>query len=86
LNGIKILLNFPEDAGEAHEAGLCVSGSAATVRARLLEEIEASGVNYLLCRIAFGNLTLEQSLQSVALIQHEIMPAFAMRETEETAA
>ncbi len=86
LHRIKIPVNFPEDVEEAHESGLCIAGSASTVRDRLLKDVEASGINYLLCRLAFGNLTLEQSLQSVALIQHEIMPAFTLREFDEIAA
>ncbi len=85
VHNMQIPLNFPEDPEEAQEAGLCVAGSAPTVRARLLEQIEESGVNYLLCRLAFGNLTLEQSLQSVAFMQHEIIPAFATRGIDEAA-
>lgn len=81
-----IPLNLPDDPDEAMRAGLCIAGSAATVRARLADEIPASGINYLLCRLAFGNLTFEQSMQSVALMQHEVMPAFAMREFDGVAA
>lgn len=86
LHGVQIPLSFPEDPDEAMAAGICVAGTAATVRDRLFREIDDAGVNYLLCRLAFGNLTLEQSLQSVALLQHEVMPAFALREVRDSAA
>jgi hypothetical protein len=36
--------------------------------------------------VAFGNLTLEQYLQSVALMQHEVRQAFALRDLESQAA
>jgi alkanesulfonate monooxygenase SsuD/methylene tetrahydromethanopterin reductase-like flavin-dependent oxidoreductase (luciferase family) len=82
LNDIPLPLNLPEDPDEAIKAGLCIAGSAETVRTRMHEEISEAGINYLVCRLAFGNLTLEQSLQSVALLQHEVMPAFVLRDME----
>jgi hypothetical protein len=42
--------------------------------------VEASGIDYLLCRLAFGSLALADSLQSVALMQHEVMPQVAQAE------
>jgi hypothetical protein len=33
-------------------------------------------VNYLLCRLAFGDLPREVSERSVALLADEVMPAF----------
>lgn len=75
VHGKQIPLNFPEDPDEEMDAGLCLAGSVDTVRTRLVEEIDQSGINYLLCRLAFGNLTLAQSLESVQLLQHEIIPA-----------
>ena len=85
INDIKIPLNFPDNADDAMKAGLCLAGSSETVRSQMSDEIEASGINYLVCRLAFGNLTLEQSLQSVALLQHEIMPEFSLRNVGEAA-
>jgi alkanesulfonate monooxygenase SsuD/methylene tetrahydromethanopterin reductase-like flavin-dependent oxidoreductase (luciferase family) len=78
IHNIPIPLNFPENFADARAAGLCVVGSAATVRDTLARDIETAGVNYLLCRIAFGDLPMEESLQTVALLQHEIMPAFTV--------
>ena len=56
-------------------AGFCVVGSPSTVRDRLLPQVEAAGVNYLLGRLAFGNLALERSLRSVELLEEEVIPA-----------
>lgn len=72
---MQIPLNFPENFFEAREVGLCVVGSVATVRDVLKREIAAAGINYLLCRMAFGTLAKDVSLRSIALFEREIMPA-----------
>jgi alkanesulfonate monooxygenase SsuD/methylene tetrahydromethanopterin reductase-like flavin-dependent oxidoreductase (luciferase family) len=76
VHGTRVTLPLPEDPDVALAAGLCVAGSPATVRDRLLDECERSGVNYLLGRFAFGGLPLGASLRSVDLFQREIAPAF----------
>ena len=66
---------FPEDFGAACELGLVVAGSADTVRDVLLGQIERTGVNYLLGRFAFGDLALDESLESLERFTADIMPA-----------
>ena len=68
---------FPEDFDAVHKAGLAAVGSPETVRALLASEIKHSGVNYLLCRFAFGDLTLQESLRSVDMFATQVMPHFA---------
>lgn len=75
--GVRIPLNFPSDFDDAVNVGLCVVGSPSTVRDRLLPQIEQAGINYLLGRLAFGNLALERSLRSVELLEEEVLPALA---------
>ena len=41
--------------------------------ARLIEE---TGVNYVICCFAWGDLTLAQSLRSLRLFAEGVMPAF----------
>jgi alkanesulfonate monooxygenase SsuD/methylene tetrahydromethanopterin reductase-like flavin-dependent oxidoreductase (luciferase family) len=67
---------FPEDFDAVHKAGLAAVGSPSTVRTLLASEINQSGVNYLLCRFAFGDLTLQESRRSVDLFAAEVMPHF----------
>jgi alkanesulfonate monooxygenase SsuD/methylene tetrahydromethanopterin reductase-like flavin-dependent oxidoreductase (luciferase family) len=50
-------------------------GSPARVRAKLNEAIAATGVNYLLLRFAFGDMTLTEALRSVDLFAREVRPA-----------
>jgi alkanesulfonate monooxygenase SsuD/methylene tetrahydromethanopterin reductase-like flavin-dependent oxidoreductase (luciferase family) len=75
-HGRRIPLPIPAEFDAADAAGFCLVGSASTVRERLLAETEEAGVNYVLGRFAFGDLTLEESLQSVGLFADEVMPAF----------
>ncbi len=77
IHDIQIPINFPEDFEQARAEGHCIVGTAQSVRDALGGEIEAAGVNYLLCRLAFGDLPKEASMQSVTLMQSEIMPAFS---------
>jgi alkanesulfonate monooxygenase SsuD/methylene tetrahydromethanopterin reductase-like flavin-dependent oxidoreductase (luciferase family) len=75
--GVPIPLSFPSDFDDAVNVGFCIVGSPSTVRDRLLPQVEEAGINYLLGRLAFGNLALERSLRSVELLQEEVLPALA---------
>jgi alkanesulfonate monooxygenase SsuD/methylene tetrahydromethanopterin reductase-like flavin-dependent oxidoreductase (luciferase family) len=68
-------LKFPMDYDEAEAAGYAISGTPAQVRDRVIRDIDESGVNYFLCRFAFGDMTREESLRSVELFAREVMPA-----------
>jgi alkanesulfonate monooxygenase SsuD/methylene tetrahydromethanopterin reductase-like flavin-dependent oxidoreductase (luciferase family) len=68
---------FPDEFDEAETTGRAVAGSADKVRAFLQHEVAVSGINYLLCRFAFGDLPRDAALQSVALFSREVMPAFS---------
>jgi hypothetical protein len=47
------------------------------VREAIARQAEQSGVNYLLARFAFGDLSLEESLQSAELFAQAVMPGLA---------
>lgn len=53
-----------------------VTGSPTTVRAKIEEQIEASGANYFVARFAYGNLSHEESVRSLDLFANEVMPHF----------
>ena len=72
---MNIPLSFPDNLPAAIDAGYCVVGSPATVRQNLTDQIKAAGINYLVSRLAFGELSLEASMQSVALLEHEVIPS-----------
>jgi hypothetical protein len=39
--------------------------------------VAASGCNYVICSLAWGTLSREQSLRSLRLFADEVMPAFS---------
>ena len=53
-----------------------ITGTPATVRARIEEELKESGANYYVPRFAYGNLTHEESIRSLELFTSEVMPHF----------
>ncbi len=57
-------------------AATLITGTPATVRARIEKEIEESGANYFVSRFAYGNLTHEESVRSLELFTTEVMPHF----------
>ena len=53
-----------------------VTGSPATVREKIEQQVEESGANYFVARFAYGNLTHEESVRSLELFASEVMPHF----------
>ncbi|MBI3196834.1 MAG: LLM class flavin-dependent oxidoreductase, partial [Rhodospirillales bacterium] len=66
---------IPAEFEGALDGGYIVAGSAATVRDRLRRDNAVAGINYCLCRLAFGDLSFEESRRSVELLAREVMPA-----------
>jgi alkanesulfonate monooxygenase SsuD/methylene tetrahydromethanopterin reductase-like flavin-dependent oxidoreductase (luciferase family) len=74
--GVDPGIRFPADAAEAIEGRFMFAGTATSVRESIAELVGATGINYLLCRFAFGSMPFEASLRSVALFIDEVLPAF----------
>src|SRR5438552_2609160 len=53
---------YPDNFDEAQQLGFGIAGAAATVRDTLLRQLAEAQTNYLVCRFAFGDMTLEESL------------------------
>ena len=66
---------LPEDFDAVERHGEALVGSPATVRQVLAAQMRAAGANYLVCRFAFGDLSLAEMLRSVRLFASEVMPA-----------
>jgi len=63
---------------EVHRASAAtlIAGTPETVRARIEQELEQSGANYMMVRFAYGDLTHEESVRSLQLFSSEVMPHF----------
>jgi alkanesulfonate monooxygenase SsuD/methylene tetrahydromethanopterin reductase-like flavin-dependent oxidoreductase (luciferase family) len=77
MYGTRKRREWVSDFDEARAAGLIAAGSPKTVRDYLANFIDESGINYLAVRIAFGDLTVEQSLHSLELLTKHVFPDLA---------
>jgi alkanesulfonate monooxygenase SsuD/methylene tetrahydromethanopterin reductase-like flavin-dependent oxidoreductase (luciferase family) len=66
---------YPDNFDEAQQRGFGIAGTAATVRDGLLRQLAEAQNNYLVCRFAFGDMSLDESLRSVELFARQVMPA-----------
>jgi alkanesulfonate monooxygenase SsuD/methylene tetrahydromethanopterin reductase-like flavin-dependent oxidoreductase (luciferase family) len=66
---------IPEKFEDALDQGYIIAGSASTVRERMKRDNEIAGINYCICRLAFGDLSFEESRRSTELFAKEVMPA-----------
>lgn len=67
---------IPEDYDAAVKGGIVLVGTSSQVHEQLEREIEITGVNYILTRFAFGDLSLEESRFSLESFESDVMPAF----------
>jgi alkanesulfonate monooxygenase SsuD/methylene tetrahydromethanopterin reductase-like flavin-dependent oxidoreductase (luciferase family) len=70
-------LVLPDDYDEAQRAGIGIAGSPQTVLDTLAPQIRAAGINYFVCRLAFGNLSPAISRRSLDLFTAKVMPSLA---------
>jgi alkanesulfonate monooxygenase SsuD/methylene tetrahydromethanopterin reductase-like flavin-dependent oxidoreductase (luciferase family) len=75
---------YPQTFDELEGMGLGVAGSPDKVRDVLCAQVAEAQTNYLVSRLAFGDLSLAESMRSVELYAAAVMPALAaVREAAE---
>jgi alkanesulfonate monooxygenase SsuD/methylene tetrahydromethanopterin reductase-like flavin-dependent oxidoreductase (luciferase family) len=62
---------------EMQASGLAFAGAPATVANTLRAQLELVDANYLVGQFVFGDMSLEESLKSVALFAERVMPELA---------
>jgi alkanesulfonate monooxygenase SsuD/methylene tetrahydromethanopterin reductase-like flavin-dependent oxidoreductase (luciferase family) len=67
---------FPEEFEGAEAEGRAVAGAPAKVRDFLARDLAESGVNYLLCRFAFGSISRAEAERSIDLFGRYVMAEF----------
>ena len=68
---------YSEDFDGIVKSGQAIAGSPQTVREAIARQAAESGVNYVLARLAFGDLSLQESLRSAELLARGVMPELA---------
>jgi alkanesulfonate monooxygenase SsuD/methylene tetrahydromethanopterin reductase-like flavin-dependent oxidoreductase (luciferase family) len=71
-----IPFHFAENLEIALAKDSAIVGSPATVRAEIERHVRETRCNYFVTRFAYGNLTHEESVRSLALFTSEVMPHF----------
>ncbi|MEY2657013.1 MAG: hypothetical protein RLZZ395_755, partial [Pseudomonadota bacterium] len=74
LHGTKPGAYFPATWDELAAAGRALAGTPQTVREQMLHQIEVSGINFVLTRFAFGDISFVHSQRSVSLFASDVMP------------
>ena len=74
----------PPEIDDQIADGRAVVGTPGKVRDILKAQLAESGANYMVCRFAFGDLSLAESLRSLDLFSRDVMPA--LRESMPVAA
>jgi hypothetical protein len=65
---------------EMQASGLAFAGAPATVASALRAQLACVDANYLVGQFVFGDMTLAESLRSVALFAERVMPDLAKTE------
>lgn len=73
-NVVAPLATYSPDYDESVKRGFIIAGTAQQVGEMIEKQTADCGINYMMCRLAFGNLPYEASLRSVELLASEIMP------------
>lgn len=76
-HGMDFPLPLPPQLGPLLEIGAAFAGTASGFRDFVAARVEAIGADYVACDVAFGNVTLDEALQTATLIGEEVIPAFA---------
>ena len=64
---------FPETFEEAEAQGRAIAGTPDKVRDFLQTSIDAGGLNYVLCRFAFGDMERDACLNSIDMFTNRVM-------------
>jgi alkanesulfonate monooxygenase SsuD/methylene tetrahydromethanopterin reductase-like flavin-dependent oxidoreductase (luciferase family) len=76
-SNVEFVLNqiYPADFAELQRIGHGIAGAPATVRDYLAALARDTGVTYVLCQMAFGDMKFSDASHSIQLFAREVMPA-----------
>mgnify|MGYP001240835038 FL=1 len=67
---------YPPDYKDAVKKDIVIAGKPETVTNEIKRQIDKAGLNYFVCRFAFGDLSYEESLSSLSLFRESVLPNF----------
>jgi alkanesulfonate monooxygenase SsuD/methylene tetrahydromethanopterin reductase-like flavin-dependent oxidoreductase (luciferase family) len=76
-HGLAFSLPLPAGIGPLLDSGGAFAGTAEAFREFVAAEIAATGANYFVCDIAFGDQSIDEAMQTTGIIGTEVLPAFS---------
>ena len=67
-------VSYPSEFDGDGAGGRMIAGSPRTVADQLQAQVDESGVNYIACRFAFGDITYGEARRSIELFAEQVMP------------
>lgn len=67
-------ISFPDEFDALMETGVAIAGTPAQAQEKMATLAADSGANYLVCRMAFGDMSYEESARTVDLLTREVLP------------
>jgi len=65
---------LPPEVGPLLAARAAFAGTASEFKKFLDEQVRSTGANYFVCDVAFGDLTAEESMQTIKLLGEQVIP------------
>src|SRR5437764_15232921 len=72
-------VTYPAEFDGDGAGGRMIAGSPRTVGGELQAQVDESGVNYIACRFAFGDITFDEARRSIELFAEQVMPRLRTR-------
>jgi alkanesulfonate monooxygenase SsuD/methylene tetrahydromethanopterin reductase-like flavin-dependent oxidoreductase (luciferase family) len=76
-HGLKLPLGLPPEIGPLLQIGTAFAGTATGLRNFVDGQAKATGANYFVCDVAFGDVSLKEAMRTVDLLAREVIPFFA---------
>src|SRR5438105_4763000 len=70
---------YPSEFDGEGANGRMIAGSPRTVADQLQAQVDESGVNYIACRFAFGDIAFDEAHRSIELFADQVMPRLRAR-------
>lgn len=82
-HGSKLPLGLPPDIGPMLSSGAAFAGTPSGLKDYIDEQMAQTTANYLVCDVAFGDLTFEESMRTVRMLGEEVMPEYLANASSE---
>lgn len=68
---------YSADFDDVRKMDAVICGAPGTVATEIARQVDAAGLNYFVCRFAYGDLSYAESARSLALFRDGVAPQFA---------